>query len=165
MKACEPGRFTLRPPKIFHLPLLWAPDIGQASDREVRVIYSVAMVWTKPFYLAHLSRPLGCALGHLLLTLCAMLSMAATARAASNEPPGRRTAPAFAPAPLLKARSSAFSGLCGRSSRRGAAGVVMKKPPKVVVEDGGEAASEFGTKKLGKLTNIVRQKRGGDARG
>jgi hypothetical protein len=42
----------------------------------------------------------------------------------------------------------------------------MKKAPKVEVgEDGGEGAADFGKKKMGLLANIVRQKRGGDARG
>ena len=98
------------------------------------------------------------------LALCVFLSSAVSVRADGDA--GFFGRFAFAPAPLLGVRTGARAGRCGMSPRFGAGGIVMKKAPKVEVgEDGGEGAADFGKKKMGLLANIVRQKRGGDARG
>ncbi|KAJ1478945.1 hypothetical protein T484DRAFT_1816052 [Baffinella frigidus] len=98
------------------------------------------------------------------LALCVFLSSAVSVRA--DGAAGFFGRVAFAPAPLLGVRAGARAGRCGLSPLSGAGGIVMKKAPKVEVgEDGGAGGADFGVKKMGLLANIVRQKRGGDARG
>jgi len=119
------------------------------------------MTRTPPAHATQPSHSLRGATRPCTLALCVFLSSAVSVRAVGDA--GLLGRFAFAPAPLLGVRTGARAAV---SPLSGAGGIVMKKAPKVEVgEDGGEGAADFGKKKMGLLANIVRQKRGGDARG